>query len=149
MTKVFIDVLCHAIPVEELASLRAWCTLGIGREITLERLFRGGSQALHPSFDTRGKLKLMCLRVLHTELLTIVCHDMRDDILTLSLSSCSLLSLDCVDTFEDLFNMLVDSCRILSLTNHLEQILIGEEVEAREVHTLGSKQIVQLFLDDF
>ena len=74
---------------------------------------------------------------------------MSDNVLTLTLRSWRRLRHDAVDTFVNLLNVLVDGRRVLSLTDHLEQILVGEEVETREIDTLGGEKIIKFLLNNF
>ena len=85
---------------------------------------------------------------MHTERLAILSHDVCDEVLTLALRSSGVIDLNAVDTLVNLLNVLVDGCRVLSLTDHLEQILVGEEVETREVDTLGGEKIVKFLLNN-
>jgi len=52
-----------------------------------------------------------------------------------------------VNTLEDLLDVLVDGSGVLGLTHDLKQIIVGQEEEAREVHTLRLQELLQLLLD--
>ena len=43
--------------------------------------------------------------------------------------------------------MLLNGFRVLSLTDDLEQIIIGEEIEARELSTLALQELIQVLLN--
>lgn len=57
--------------------------------------------------------------------------------------------LDFVNAFKALFKVFLNVARLLGLSQDLNQILIRQEEEAREVDSLGLKVLVQVLLDVF
>jgi len=52
------------------------------------------------------------------------------------------LTLKGVYTLENLLDVLVDGCWVFGLTNNFKQIIIRQEVETREVTTLGLQELL-------
>ena len=44
--------------------------------------------------------------------------------------------------------MLLNGFRVLSLADDLKQIIVGEEVEARELSTLALQELIKILLDE-
>ena len=43
--------------------------------------------------------------------------------------------------------MLLNGFRVLSLTDDIEQIIVGEEIEARELSALSLQELIQVLVD--
>ena len=58
-----------------------------------------------------------------------------------------LLELELVDAFEALAQEGLDAEGVLGLGQDLEQLVVGQEVEAREGETLGLQVVIEALLD--
>ena len=67
----------------------------------------------------------------------LVFCDQVGDLIDSGVASSGLLDLEGVDTFEHLGDVLENWFRILGLANDLQEIIIGQEVESRELTSLG------------
>jgi len=77
----------------------------------------------------------------------LVFSDQVGNLIDSGVASSGLLDLESVDTFEHLRDVLKNGFRILGLANDLQEIIIGQEIESRELSSLGFQELVQVLLD--
>lgn len=104
--------------------------------VVLEELPLEGISHLSDQFLQPGFYLWINLEGFDLDHFLVLC-DQVGDLIDSGVASSGLLDLESVDTFEHLRDVLENWFRILGLANDLQEIIIGQEVESRELSSLG------------